>query len=87
MIIDILLYLVYLFLVVLTAPFRLFSNVTLDSGMGQALSSAKDYIASLQPIFPVNTLLIVLGIMVVIEIAIFGYKGIMWIIKKIPGIS
>lgn len=87
MIADILLYLIYGVVLVLTAPFRLFADVSLSSGLLTAISTAGSYLKTLDTFLPITTLLAVFGILLGYEVIILFYKTIMWVLKKIPGIN
>lgn len=87
MIVTVFMYLVYGVVALLTAPLRFFSDVTADSSVVAAVATAKSYISIINPFFPVDTLLIILGLYLVFEGFVFLFKIIMWVMKKIPGIS
>jgi hypothetical protein len=84
MIVTIILYIIYAFVYIITSPFRLLSDVSIDSGIVQAFSTAGGYIKALDVFIPTTTLLAILALVTAIEAYIFGYKGIMWIIKRLP---
>jgi hypothetical protein len=71
----------------LLAPIRLLPDATLNPNITTALTQVGGYLSVMDAIFPVSTLLQVLGAVLVVEAAIFTYKVIYWIIKKIPTIS
>lgn len=77
--------LIYGILFILTYPIRALSDVTLDSGLGSAISGAGEYLAMINQVLPVTTLLTVFGLLLTIEGIIFTYKIIMWGIRRIPG--
>jgi len=52
-----------------------------------AISSLGDYIHLLDPIVPISVLLACLGIIFSIEIAIFGFKTLKWVLSHIPFIG
>lgn len=87
MISDIFLAIIGLAVQLLTAPFLLIPTASLPNGLVNAITNVQGYWISLKPIFPMVTLLAVISFMITVEIAIFAYKGIMWVIKKFPGIS
>lgn len=87
MITDLLLYLLYGVILVLTAPFRLLSNVSLSSDLTATITTAGSYLKAVNSILPIDTLLAIFGIILGYEVVILTYKIIMWIIKKIPGIN
>jgi hypothetical protein len=79
---------VFLFIYGLTAVLRLAPDVSLPSSITGSISTASGYISSLDAFFPVHELVIIfLVVFVAYEVAYFGYKLIMWVIRKIPGIS
>jgi len=50
--------------------------------------SASQAISSIDRFFPVHEMVALLvGVFIVYEVALFTYKLIMWVIRKIPGIS
>jgi len=79
---------VYAFVYGITAVFRLASDVSLPSGVTSSISTASQYISSINNFFPVYELTVALiGIFLVYETAYFAYKLITWVIRKIPTIS
>ena len=87
MITNILLNLLYYAIILLTSPLRLLPDATIPAEITGAVNSAKGYLGAIDFIVPVNTLIAVIGAFFVVEFAIFSYKIIMWVIKKIPGIN
>lgn len=71
----------------LLAPLLLLPDVVLPPSLANALAAMVAFTAQINPLFPLSQLFIALGIVVGIEIAIFSYKVIMWLIKKIPTIN
>jgi hypothetical protein len=87
MITDILLSTFAIIIGFVISPLTLLADVTIPVPLLQAVANVKDSYSSFNPLFPVDTLLGILGIIVAIELAIFTYKAIYWLIKKIPTIS
>lgn len=80
--------LIYGLVLTVTAPFRLTPVVSLPSGITSSIAHASAYVSSLDTIFPVHeTVYIFLYVFVLYEVALFAYKLINWVIRKIPGIS
>lgn len=52
-----------------------------------AMSSLGGYMGIWSPILPIATLLVLVGLVFSVEIAIFGFKGVKWIISHIPWIG
>lgn len=63
----------------------LLPDVSLYSGIGSTIATASGYMANLNNLFPVNILVIILGLIISIEIFIAGYKTFMWVLHRIPG--
>jgi len=82
-----LLFLLYMIVLILTRPLLLFPDVSIESGFGSAIATATSYLANFNQILPLTTLFQIIGLIIIIEIAISGYKIVMWIIKKIPGVN
>jgi hypothetical protein len=87
MIIDAFLAVIYAFVYAITAPFRLAPIVSLPTEWTSAVTTASGYIASLNAIIPVTTLIAVLAVFLGYELTYFGMKLINWVIRKIPTIS
>lgn len=87
MITDILLASFAVIIQFIVSPLSLLPDATLDTRISTAFANVQGYISTMDPIFPIGTLLTVLGIIVLVEFAIFGYKALYWLIKKIPTIS
>lgn len=88
MISNFFIYIVYIFIFAITSVFRLAPDVSLPFGLTASISTASEYVSSLDAFFPVHELVTVLiGVFLVYESAYFAYKLIMWVIRKIPMIS
>jgi hypothetical protein len=72
---------------VFITPLFYLPNATIDPNIGTAITQAGAYLSILSAILPINTLLAIFAAYIVIEAAIFAYKLIMWVIKKIPTIN
>lgn len=80
--------LVYGLIYTITAPFRLAPLVTLPDVLTTAISQASSYARAIDNFFPVHEMFFIfLYVFVVYELTLFAYKLIMWVIRKIPGIS
>lgn len=79
---------IYLFVYAITAIIRVAPDVSLPSGMTNSIATASGYISAIDDFFPVHELIYTLvAVFIVYETAYFAYKLIMWVIRKIPGIS
>jgi len=87
MITTIILFLIYGLLFVIISPIRLLPDVSLPVEITQNITTFRGYLTSIDAIFPITTLLIIFGLLLSVELAIFTYKVIMWLIKKIPTID
>ena len=87
MITTLLLQLLYGVIWLITSPVRLFSDVVLDSNITSSIATASTYLGGLNSVLPISTLLSVFGIFLTIEVAILFWKGINWLIRKIPTIN
>lgn len=87
MIANAILYILYGFIYLITAPVRLFSDVSLPAAINDTISNIGANLALLNQVIPVSTIITILGIMLVIEGVIFIYKSIRWIYIKIPGVN
>lgn len=72
---------------VVISPFTYLPDASLPDSLTQGYANVQGFISTVNPIFPIDTLLICISFIVGIELAIFAYKAIMWLIKKIPMIS
>lgn len=87
MIVSFVLYILYNFILVITLPLRILPNVSLSANIATAIASANSYLSAIDFIFPTVTFIAIFTIIIGIEVLLFLYKIIMWIIRKIPGIS
>ena len=87
MIITGLLSVIYVFILGITFPLRILSDVSLPTEITTAITSASGYYHSLNAILPIDTMLQILGVSLTFEGLYLLYKLIMWVIKKIPGIN
>jgi len=84
MITYVLLYFIYGAILLATAPLRLLGNAELPAEIYTTLSNVGGYLGAMEVIFPVGTLLAILGIYLTIEGFILTYKTIMWVIRRFP---
>lgn len=87
MITSLLLSLIYGFIWLLISPIRLFPDVVLPADIGTAIAQASIYLSMIDFVFPVYVLLTIVAGVLGIDAVIFGYKVIMWVIRKIPGVG
>jgi len=78
--------LLYWILYVITLPIQAFPTATLPAYFSTTITTLNGYLASVWLILPQSTtaLIAALGVMLTIEIGIFGYKLVMWVVKRIP---
>jgi hypothetical protein len=74
---------------VITAPLRLLPVASLPASISSSITTVGGYFATFYSILPVTCAAItaIIAFVIVIEGGILTYKGIMWIIRKIPGIN
>lgn len=77
----------YTFLSFILSPILSQADVSVSSSVLNAVTNIQGFLTSAAPVFPITTLLSVLGIVITVEIGILVYKAIMWLVKKIPMIS
>ena len=82
-----LLSLLYLTILVITSPLRLLPDVSLPAGIASAITTANSYISALNFVAPIDTILIIIGLVISVEGGIIVWKIINWLIRKIPTIS
>lgn len=87
MILDFILNVVYLVLKGLSSPLLLLPDVSLDSSIVSSISTFSEMLAGLNGFLPITTLLSIFAIALIVESALFIYRIVMWIIRKIPGVS
>lgn len=87
MITNALLYLLYISIYAITAPLRLFDNVSVNSNIATSISTLSGYISGINSVFPVDTIITILGIFLGYEVIIATYKIIKWVYQKIPTIN
>ena len=84
MIFALILNFIYAGVFLITSPIRLLPDVALPASFTSAIVTANGYIASLNGILPVDTIILLLKLFIGIEVAYFAYKFIMWLIKRLP---
>lgn len=77
----------YLLLLLITAPIRIFNDVQPNASLQASIDSSNGLLASLNSVLPLDTLVIILGLFLAYELVLGVYKIIMWVIKKIPTIN
>jgi len=87
MIFDILLRVCAIIANFILSPILNHEDAQLPTELVNAMNNVVTFYNTISPLFPIGTLLAIIGIIVMIEVAIFIYKGVYWLIKKIPTIS
>ena len=70
-----------------SSPLLLLPVAVLSVDYSTALSNISGYLSYLNVIMPVSELFILIGLALAVELTYFGYKGIRWVYRKIPGIT
>lgn len=73
--------------IVLSGVFLVLPDVSINSAFGEAVLQASGFLNGINILLPIDTLFDILNAVLAIEIAIFSYKIVMWVIKKIPSIN
>lgn len=84
MITDAILLLVYYILLVITLPITLLPDVSVTSDVGNAITSAVQYIAPWNAFLPIGTIFAIFGAILTVELLVALYKLIMWMLRRIP---
>lgn len=61
--------------------------VSNTSAIGSAMSTANPYVSSIAQVFPVVTLLSIVGFVLIFDTAWISYQIVRWVYQKIPGIN
>lgn len=65
----------------------LLPDVNLNSNILASVNNIAGWLGTANQFFPITTLLTIFAVLVSVEATILIYKSIMWIVRKIPGIS
>jgi len=84
MIVSIILFFVYSFVWLVSSPLRLLPDVSLPTSATAALTTAGGYLRAAAYVLPVDTILAIFYSVLGVEALILSYKGIMWLIRRIP---
>lgn len=76
--------LIYNILWVILYPFRLLPNATLPTGLKNAIELSGQYTQPLSVVLPLGTLATIVGLFLTFETAVLSWKGINWLIRRIP---
>jgi len=80
-------YILYASLSLVLIPIKVLPDATLPVELTDTISTASTYLAGINTIVPFGTLFTVFALFLTIELSIFVYKLVMWVIKKIPTIN
>lgn len=87
MITTILLYIILTILNFLLTPLKLLPDASLPDSFINAMTSASAYITPLNSFLPIDTIILIIGLVISIEVIVNAFILINWAIKKIPTIS
>lgn len=84
MITTVILYVLYGAVWLITLPIRTLADASLPEGIAGAITAVNGYLGGLALIVPVGTLFAAFAVILAAEAAVLAYKGIMWLIKRLP---
>jgi len=84
MITSLLLAIVYGFVWIVSSPLRLLPDVSLPADVLSSINTAAGYIQAVSYALPATTILAIFASVLGVEALILSYKGIMWLIRRIP---
>ena len=84
MILNAILYIIFGVVYLVSSPLRLLPDISLPANVSGAITDLGVYLSTANQTIPLTTLAQVIGAVLTVELAIFSYKGIMWIVKRIP---
>jgi uncharacterized membrane protein YkgB len=87
MIVDGFIGIIYLIVLGLSRIFVVFGDVTPSTYIVSSITTANTYLSPLSFILHTPSIILIIGFSVVFELSYLGYKGVNWIIRKIPTIS
>lgn len=87
MITDLLFYAFYAVIWLLTAPFRIFDDVVINSSFLGAIDFFESYLSIFSDILPLGTFFAVFSLILTVKNYNVLFKILNWTIKKIPTIS
>jgi len=84
MIITLVLNIIYLAVVVISSPLLALPIATLSTNFTDAVTSISSYLAALNQILPITTIIDLMALTLSFEAGYFTFKGIMWVVKRFP---
>lgn len=69
---------------ILMYPIRNMQDVSLPVDLTSAITEAVGKINSLNFALPISTMFAILTLVVGIEVSVFTYKAVMWLIRRLP---
>lgn len=87
MIADIIINIVYGFVLLILSLLSILGTPTLPAGLLTSLDSIGGTLKTVENILPIATILVILVADLAIELAIFSYRAIKWTYTKVPGIN
>lgn len=84
MITDAIINAIYAIVYLISSPLRLLNDVVMPVKFTQAMTTVNNYLAGLNVLLPIDTIITLLTISITIEVAYLSYKLVMWIIRRFP---
>jgi len=84
MITTLILNIVWLAVLVVTSPIRLFQDVSMPTSMQGIIEYLHNYILPLEGFIPLTVIFSCLSFYIVFELSILTWHGINWIIRRFP---
>lgn len=75
---------IYILVTIAVLPITALSDVALSTDFSAGIVNAKNYIIPLNMVLPIPTIAGIFAVFVLYETGYFGYKIIMWIIRRLP---
>lgn len=84
MIFTILLNIIYAAVVVAFSPLLALPVASISPDFASAITTGASYLAALNFVLPIPTILSILQLSISFEVGYFTFKAIMWIVKRLP---
>jgi len=84
MIFTLILNIFYIAILVVFSPLLALPVATLSSNFADSMTTATSYLSAFNAILPVNTAVDLMAYTISFEAGYFLFKGIMWLVKRLP---
>jgi hypothetical protein len=87
MIVEVMINIIFGIVGLILSLFSVFGTIDTVNGFTNSIDTVGPYLAGLNEVLPITTIILILAFAIGFEVVYFGYIAIKWCYSKIPGLN